>query len=146
MVSFLLSHCQLHSQAILHQFARTRKATDDEDGNEEDEDLFNAMEEPEDEQDVEACDGEDEDREASDEAMLANIDRELTEEVDEHDLPKLTREDINVGRFSIYKVSKPIFRSLRVLRNLLPDHSSIEESFQQSNNMPRARKPMRRSC
>jgi hypothetical protein len=54
---------------------RTCKATDDEDINKEDEDLFNAMEEPEDEQDVEAHDSEDEDREASDEAMLADIDK-----------------------------------------------------------------------
>jgi hypothetical protein len=94
------------------------------------------MEEPEDEQDVEAHDGEDEDWEASDEAMLANIDRELAEEVDEHELPKLMREDINVGHFSIYKVSKPNCHSLRVLMNLLPDHSSIKEGFQQSYNTP----------
>jgi hypothetical protein len=63
------------------------------------------MEEPEDEQDVEARNNEDEDREASDEALLEEIDRELAEEVDEHDLAMLTRDDINVGRFSIYKVS-----------------------------------------
>jgi hypothetical protein len=72
----------------------------------EDEELLCEMDEPEDEEDVAARECEDDDREVSDQAVLDELDGVLEDknEVDEHDIPALTRDDINVGRFSIFKV------------------------------------------
>jgi hypothetical protein len=64
------------------------------------------MDEPEDKEDAEAQECEDEDREASDRAVLDQLNMVLEDEneVDEHDIPALTWDDINVGWFSIFKV------------------------------------------
>jgi len=64
------------------------------------------MDEPEDEKDVEAWECEDENWEASDQVVLDELDSILGDEneVDEHDIPALTQDDINVGWFSIFKV------------------------------------------
>jgi hypothetical protein len=93
---------ELSSQAILSQFSRKRKATNDGKEDAEDEGLLKEIDEPEDEEDVEACEGEDKDREASDEMVLMDVDKELEEdEVDEHKIPELTRdEDRRVIHFS----------------------------------------------
>jgi hypothetical protein len=96
---------ELSSQAILGQFSRKCKATNDGKEDAEDEGLLKEIDEPEDEADIEACEGEDEDREASDEIVLMDVDKELEEdEVDEHKIPELTRDEVNLGRFSILKV------------------------------------------
>jgi hypothetical protein len=65
------------------------------------------MDEPEDDEDGDEDGDDDADREHSDDAFLLQVDEELEDgaEVDEHNIPKLTREDINLGRFSIHKVS-----------------------------------------
>jgi hypothetical protein len=72
--------------------------------------MLQEIDEPADEEDEDARDDEDADREASDEALLDEVNAELDRyrEVDEHDIPVLTREDINIGRFAISKVS-PLF-------------------------------------
>jgi hypothetical protein len=68
--------------------------------------VLQEIDEPEDEDDKDACEDEDEDREASDEAFVNEVNAEVHQyrEVDEHDIPMLTREDINIGRFLIHKV------------------------------------------
>jgi hypothetical protein len=72
----------------------------------EDEDVLQEIDEPEDKDDKDACEDKDEDREASDKAFVNEVNAEVDQyrEVDEHDIPMLTREDINLGRFSIHKV------------------------------------------
>jgi hypothetical protein len=94
-------------QAVLSQFSRSRKASDDDNEDKEDEEILKEMEEQEGEEDEEEDEEEDAERDASDDAFVQRVNKELDDgsEVDEHDIPSLTREDINLGRFSIHKVS-----------------------------------------
>jgi hypothetical protein len=68
--------------------------------------VLQEIDEPEDEDDKDTCEDEDEDREASDEVFMNEVNVEVDQycEVDEHDIPMLTREDLNLGRFSVHKV------------------------------------------
>ena len=72
--------------------------------------MLQEIDKPADEEDEDARDDKDADREASDEALLDEVNAELDRyrEVDEHNIPVLTREDINIGGFAISKVS-PLF-------------------------------------
>jgi hypothetical protein len=79
------------------------KAGENNHDNMEDEELLTAMEEPEDNEDVEARECEDQDCEASDQAVLDKLDRAL-EDDDKHEISPVTRDDVNLGRFSIHKV------------------------------------------
>jgi hypothetical protein len=49
----------------------------------------------------------DADREANDEAVLDELDRELAAEGTD-EVPELTRKDINLGRFSVHKESRDV--------------------------------------
>jgi hypothetical protein len=89
----------LFQQAILHQFARKRKASSEDSENDEDEHDFSVIDELDDAEDEEAREAEDADREASDMAFLEDLDAEL----DDNEIV-LTREETNLGRFSIHKV------------------------------------------
>jgi hypothetical protein len=62
------------------------------------------IDEEEDEEDEAAREEVDADREASDEAVLDELDSELERE-DVDGIPELTRQDINLGRFSVHKES-----------------------------------------
>jgi len=90
-------------QAILRQFSRTRKVDDD--GDDDSEATLKEIDEPEDEEDEAAREEEDADREMNDEAVLDELDSEL--EVGD-EIPELTWEDINLGRFSIHKESRDV--------------------------------------
>lgn len=88
-------------QAILSQFSRTRKSSDDEFDDHCDEALLKEIDEPANEEDEEAAEDEDSDCEASDAAVLGSLDEEL--DIDNDGL-ELTQDDINLGRFAIHKV------------------------------------------
>jgi hypothetical protein len=89
---------------VLSQFSKSRRAGDDDEDNEADAELLAELEELD-------CDAEDEDddregeadRDDYDEALLADVDREMDEDVHSN-VPILTRDDINLGRFAIQKV------------------------------------------
>jgi hypothetical protein len=83
---------------VLSQFSKNRRAGDDDEDNEADAELLAELEE----QDCEAEDEDDDregeaDRDGYDEALLADVDREMDEDI-HSDVPVLTRDDMNLGR------------------------------------------------
>jgi hypothetical protein len=96
-------------QAILSQFSKTNKATTDSDDHDEDDAVFSGLQEVDDEEEVEPeMDDDDGDEidsavDASDNVMVDEVAREVEEE--EAWEEQLTRADINLGRFSLSKVS-----------------------------------------
>ena len=95
-------------QAILSQFSRTNTATTDSDENDEDDAALGGLQEVDDDEEVEPdIDNNDNDEidgavEASDNAMVDQVVRDLEDE--EEAEGRLLREDINLGHFSISKV------------------------------------------
>jgi hypothetical protein len=102
------SHVLISLQAILSQFSQNMKASDDEEDEEHDADLFkNLSDEEEEEDDADAEPQLDDDEvdpivDVSDAAMI----QEVIAGVGYGDrIPMLSRTKINVGRFSVFKVS-----------------------------------------
>jgi hypothetical protein len=91
-------------KAILSQFSKTKKATDDSSDPAEDEDEDEGDEEQEeDNEEHEVDDGDEVDSAvaASDDAMVDQVAKEVGAD---KSLPSLTRDQINLGRFSLSKV------------------------------------------
>ena len=92
---------RLNLKATLSQFAQTWKAVRDAEDDEE-EAILCEIDEPLDEEDLKALDGEDADHEASDAAMLADLEEEL--DGDDLDILVLSHDDAKLGWFAIHKV------------------------------------------
>jgi hypothetical protein len=82
------------------QFSWSRHASTYDDENAEDDASLSCLDEPIDELDEDALQDEDPDCEISDEAMLAELNNELDDEID----IVLSHKDTNLGQFAIHKV------------------------------------------
>jgi len=96
-------------QAILSQFSKANKATTDPDEDNEDNAMFGRLQEEDDDDEVDPDEDDDDGDEldsaveASDNAMVDGVVRDMEEEeLFGEEMP--TREDINLGRFSLSKV------------------------------------------
>jgi hypothetical protein len=121
-------------QAILSQFSKTKASADDDDENNA---MISRLQEEDDDDevdpDIDDDDGDEIDSavEASDNAMVDDVVREV--ELESFGEETLTREDINLGRFSLSKVCSST--SLFHISNFMSitAHQSRKENLQQPN-------------